>query len=198
MRLVNHTQGSDEWHAWRRGGIGGSDIAAIMGISPYKDVTRQSILEYKLGAPSQVSTFAMARGNRLEPLGRQWACESLGAMYRQACGEHDEYPWARCSFDGIGRADIIEVKAPDWETHDNVMSGRCPLYFEVQLQWAMFVSGLDVGHLITVSDNEKFGGVTFASVRVSADRWLQHECFMAAREFMRCINEAHRRPTAAS
>ena len=40
-------QGSTEWHAWRRGVIGASDAATIMGENPWASARR--LMEEKLG-----------------------------------------------------------------------------------------------------------------------------------------------------
>ena len=56
-----------EWHERRRKGIGGSDIAAIAGISPYK--TARDVWAEKTGRTSpQPPTPAMKRGTALEVL----------------------------------------------------------------------------------------------------------------------------------
>ena len=59
-----------EWLDWRRRGIGGSDVAAIMGISPFR--TARDIYYDKLGIAAvdedKGNWVAMEMGNLLEDL----------------------------------------------------------------------------------------------------------------------------------
>ena len=73
------SQDGDAWHEFRAGGIGSSDIAAIMGKSPYK--TAADVYYEKCGLSEQFQTAAMKRGKEKEaealdfynydPLGRE-------------------------------------------------------------------------------------------------------------------------------
>lgn len=44
--LVELSQGTPEWHEWRKNGIGGSDATVVEGISPYR-TPRQLFYEKK-------------------------------------------------------------------------------------------------------------------------------------------------------
>ena len=67
MRIVDLTQRSPEWDAWRRGGIGGSDTPAIVG-DGFLDP--QELAAVKLGLMQVEVTDRMKRGTRLEPRAR--------------------------------------------------------------------------------------------------------------------------------
>jgi len=65
---------NEAWHEKRRKGIGGTDVAAIMGINQYKtalDVYRQKTEKLE---PTPMNK-AMAMGIRLEPMIAQWVAE---------------------------------------------------------------------------------------------------------------------------
>jgi putative phage-type endonuclease len=65
----------------RRSGIGGSDIAAILGLSPYAtplDVFRSKVENYV-----QSDSWAFRRGRLLEPVVAQIYAEETGAMLRE-------------------------------------------------------------------------------------------------------------------
>ena len=66
----------DKWLEIRRSGIGGSDIAGIMGISPWS--TPLAVYCDKVGLrPPQDPTVAMEFGTRMEPTLRKWAEDEL-------------------------------------------------------------------------------------------------------------------------
>jgi putative phage-type endonuclease len=59
--------GSDEWHAARKDGIGGSEIAAVLGLSPWESAF--SLYHRKRGlVPPRESNTEMEAGRRLEPV----------------------------------------------------------------------------------------------------------------------------------
>lgn len=56
---------SPEWHAARKGRVGGSDIGAVIGVSPFE--TRTQLLHRKAGLlEPKKQTAAMSNGHRLE------------------------------------------------------------------------------------------------------------------------------------
>ena len=59
----------NEWLEWRKQGIGGSDVAAILGISPFR--TARDLYYDKLGIAvenDESNWVGMEMGNLLEPL----------------------------------------------------------------------------------------------------------------------------------
>jgi putative phage-type endonuclease len=66
-RVLGHFEpGSEEWHAARRSGVGGSEIAAVMGLSPYE--SRFSLWHRKQGLVGPVEESApMYWGKQHEP-----------------------------------------------------------------------------------------------------------------------------------
>lgn len=67
-KLITRAEpGTDEWHAARSLGIGGSEIAAVVGLSPYESPF--SLWHKKKGnLPGQTTSAAMSWGNILEPV----------------------------------------------------------------------------------------------------------------------------------
>lgn len=95
----------DRWHEWRRGGIGGSDIAALLGLSMYASPT--SLFYEKTGAfdddEPEPDTARQRIGKRMETV---LAAEfnditGLFVVGDQTWCEHPAYPWARCTVDGF-------------------------------------------------------------------------------------------------
>lgn len=93
----------DAWLEWRRGGLGGSDIAAIVGLSRYASPT--SIYFDKLGLLERDDDESQRQriGKRLESV---LAAEfndmtGLHVVGQQTMCQHPDYPWARCTVDGF-------------------------------------------------------------------------------------------------
>lgn len=187
MRIIDLVQGSQEWLEWRRGGIGGSDIPAILGISPYKDATPESVRLSKRGQEPALN-FQMMRGTRLEPKVRNLIGYRHGRIYEPICIEHEEHPWARASLDGLDPAKIsmIEIKCPNYLIHDQILCGFVPEYFLVQCQWQMFVAGMVSCTFVSFNDGKRFSeSKHLAEIEVQSSPRPQQEIFEAAEKFWR-------------
>ncbi len=167
MNKVTHTQGSDAWKAWRRQGIGGSDISAIVGLSPYTDHDRASVLREKVTGVERVQNGAMYRGTVLEPHARLAYQQRQLCMAPPACVEMDGCPWARVSLDGLcsngaalstERVEwALELKCPDWKTHDAALHAEyVPDHFRAQIQWQLLVTGLERCDFASFNPSEDF------------------------------------------
>lgn len=141
----------DEWLAWRRAGIGASDIAGILGLSPW--ASPYSVWADKMGLVDDDATEAMEMGQIMEPaidrlFFRRTGLHVVGQQQR--C-QHPELPWARATIDGR------VVESPEWDgdpltalgnheaktTSDSVAkwADEIPIQYLCQIQWQMFVTG---------------------------------------------------------
>src|ERR1700676_1944306 len=115
MKLIRLTQGSAPWLAWRQDGIGGSDAAAILGVSPYEDATRANLLREKVTRTEREANYPMRRGTRLEPVARALYQRVALCVAEPVCVEHSQADWMRVSLDGLChdiRPDCREM--PQW------------------------------------------------------------------------------------
>lgn len=114
MQIVNLTQGTQEWLDWRARGVSATDIPTILGKNPYK--TQYQLWLEKTGranAPDLSGNPNVQRGNRLEPLAREFCEERDDEILLPVCGEHSELPYIRASFDGLSsNGEPYEFKAP--------------------------------------------------------------------------------------
>jgi putative phage-type endonuclease len=171
--------GSDEWHAARKHGLGGSEIAAVLGLSPWE--SRFSLWHRKMGLASPiVMTDAMHWGNVLEPVIRdEWNRRHDGEMFAQAAGtwSHYQHPWMVANPDGIVRRyirpsvaqvdSLLEVKTSrDADGWGEPGTDEIPIYYRTQALWYLDVFGLDVCHFAVL-----IGGSDYREYRVeySAD-----------------------------
>ena len=187
-------QGSPAWKTWRREGIGGSDIATILGLSPFEDATRENLIREKVDGWEKERNWAMTRGTRMEPTARGAYCRERKCTARPVCVEHDSVSWARVSLDGLcsaiagaARANltwILELKCPNWQTHSMALAGYVPDYYECQCQWQLWVAGLHHCEFASFTEHSRFDQDNRVGiVELTADNGRQMEILQAASEF---------------
>lgn len=192
MRLIQHIQGTPEWLAWRRDGIGGSDVANLLGVSPFDDATPECLFAEKVFGHTRPTNFAMRRGNRLEPVAREWFERKRGHKFPPVCVEHSDASWMRASLDGLAYvpgpghlfAELAEIKAPNWKVHDAALAGFVPDYYRVQVQWQLLVTGAELCWFVSVTEHSRFLlDQQLAVVKVYADAEEQARLHTAAEAF---------------
>jgi putative phage-type endonuclease len=145
----------------RRSGIGGSDVAAILGKSTFfktaVDVWREKLGEvnYEEMSPCDPKTASRCWGKILEePIIKEYEKEKRidvirGKEYGQIV--HPEYPWLIANIDGIAktkeRGDVLlEVKNWDHDMYEKwgeEGSDQIPLDYTFQVQHYLNVTGLN-------------------------------------------------------
>lgn len=142
-RIVELEQGTPDWHAWRRQGLGASDAPVIMGENPWK--TRSQLLEDKCGfVRDRAPNAAMMRGTALEPEARRRFAEVVGTPVVPVCVEQRDDPWLRASVDGLAPDGslVVEIKCGQ-SVYTSTAATRCvPNYYRGQLQHILAVTGL--------------------------------------------------------
>lgn len=133
---------SPEWHAWRAGGIGGSDAPVIgyaSGINS-KATWMRGQSELWLVKTGQItlpsfSNWATERGRQGEEPARRAFEEATGIILSPMFGEMDAHPPTRASFDGVDfyRTTIGEIKCPGKEIHEEARKGIAPDYYVTQM-----------------------------------------------------------------
>lgn len=190
------TPGSDEWHAARANGIGGSEIAAVLGLSPHE--SRFSLWHRKKGLIGPVEESPQMRwGKKHEPticdefaeLHPEWVVHA-SPTYRSA-----GRAWQIANPDrllyGAGSEEpsaLLEAKtAYDDEGWGEEGTDQIPVWYRAQCLWYLDVLGVDRCHvavLIGLSDYREY------VVEYDAD-----EAYMmrvAAAEFMRTLAAGER------
>lgn len=151
-----------EWLAYRMKGIGGSDVAAICGLSPWKSAVQVYLEKVGLGVDTEENS-AMRWGKLLEPvIAEQFSRETgLGIRREAAILQHPVDDWALANVDFIlsdprtEAPGILEVKntsaylAKAWEDDD------APQHYTLQLQWYMYVTGLTWGYFAPLIGGNK-------------------------------------------
>lgn len=203
MRVVRLAQGTLPWHQWRHEGLGGSDVAAVLEVSPYEGCTPEDVFAEKILFRPKEPTFAMRRGTKLEPIARDLFERRTGWRFQPCCVEHDDEPWIRASLDGLGQefvngVELLEIKAPKWQDHDGILAGIVPEWFLVQCQWQLLATGADVCHLVSFNDGGPFAGKDqLAHVVIEADPERQAAILDVARMFWERVTTARQQRSAA-
>lgn len=170
------------WLNERRKGIGGSDVAAIIGISPW--VTPLDVYEQKLGiAPPSEETEAMYWGTALEPAIRQAYSDKTGYLVKkpETAFVHPKYSFMRANLDGIVLNDnrIAEFKtASSSNGWGEPGSDEIPDYYLTQVQHYMAVVDRPVCDVAVL-----IAGRDFSIYTVEADKELQEQIIEIESEF---------------
>lgn len=137
-----YIQGSQKWHEMRRRGIGSSDAAVIMGVSPWK--TPFQLWEEKLQINTEcIDNEAMKHGRDNEENARK-EFERQNNLVVFQCVKHkrgQEFLFA--SLDGMDMTDTVsvELKCPfKPAAHNIVLEGRISDHYYPQLQHQMMVT----------------------------------------------------------
>jgi len=153
--LVDTTQLTrPDWLAYRRRGIGGSDAAAVLGISPFR--TARDLYYDKLGvvtADDQENWVALEVGTLLEPLVARIFAKKTGLkIYQRKCMfQHPEHPWMLADLDYLvdlpdGKTAILEIKTTNYNAQGKWWYNGMeivPVYYESQGRHYMAVMNLD-------------------------------------------------------
>lgn len=144
-----------EWLAYRRRGIGGSDVATILGISPFR--TARDLYDDKLNIASAADDagnwVALEMGHLLEPLVARIFAKKTGLEVFQIkkMFQHPQYPFMLADVDYFvrlpnGKISILEIKTTNYNAKDHWWKDgeECvPVYYETQGRHYMTVMDID-------------------------------------------------------
>lgn len=146
--IVQLTQGSPEWLAYRRQMRNASESAAVLGVSPW--TTPYRLWLEKTGKAEAKATSAMQRGTDMEPAARAAYEDQTGLVMQPLVLQAGDYS---ASLDGMTLEGdlILEIKCPVRGTRSElwqeVLAGQVPEHYQVQVQHQLMVSGAQTAHL---------------------------------------------------
>ena len=133
---------NDEWEEIRHIGIGGSEAAVVLGISPYQ--TPAGLYYSKVGAPSvgkQKENWSLKRGHVLEPYIIDTFCAITGAevIPESRMLGNRKYPLCTANIDAIvrftdGRLFVFEAKSTIKGNWPAWASGKIPHHYIPQMR----------------------------------------------------------------
>jgi putative phage-type endonuclease len=162
LKYPDLEQGSDEWHLWRKQGIGASEAPMVLGISPYKSIHK--LWQEKTGAIEEKDgyNYVFEKGKEIEAKARAYFELMNDKDCPPMCMDIDEFPMLRCSLDGYNEKEnfALEIKY----VGKDAMSDEIPAHHIAQLQHQMMVCGATDITYIRSND-----GVTFKTDVIKRD-----------------------------
>tara|TARA_R110000765_G_scaffold426445_1_gene542100 strand:- start:3387 stop:4391 length:1005 start_codon:yes stop_codon:yes gene_type:complete len=165
-----------DWLALRQSGIGGSDIAAIIGVSPY--ATAYDIYQSKTQPVNEDSNEFAYWGTVLEDVVAREFSKRNGLKIQNVnfLMRHPEHHWAIANIDRaiinrdvsgnvrfkdgkLTTDQIVEIKTAseyvgkNWGLEE---SDEVPDQYQCQAQWYMGVTGVDVCHMAVLIGGNKY------------------------------------------
>lgn len=208
MLIREHYDNRKDWLKARHYGIGASDAAAILGLSPWR--SNLQLWQDKTGAPKEtdsVNNEAVSLGNRLEDPVRRIFIAKHPEMelkhYPYDILYQEETPWLRATLDGeiteteTGRKGIYEgktatcIKRADWAK----WSGGIPENYLVQCIWQLKATGYEFVYLTAFLMNMERDRCEYREYILERSECLEDMEYVteAGVEFWKCV-EAGKMP----
>lgn len=161
----------------RQTGIGGSDIAAILGLSQFK--TALDVYSAKLSLQGEKQAEHLYWGHALEPaIAARFSEETGYPILRQPeIKRHPQHDWAIANADGLildrethAPIGILEIKTSSaykskaWSEDD---PEKIPIEYTAQVQWYLEIFDLDMAYLAVL-----IGGNQYRHYPIQRDREL--------------------------
>jgi len=165
---VAQSDDEDGWLLARTKGIGGSDVGAICGVSPFSSA--RQIYMSKTGQmqgalkPNKASIERMHFGTTLEPIVADEYVRQTGKkiVVLNATMAHKDYPWALANVDRLIVNDdgkpigILECKTTSEYMNSEWQSGEILESYIYQLNWYLWILGLEHGAFACLVGGNKF------------------------------------------
>lgn len=184
----------EDWQEYRRNqkGIGGSEVATILGLNPYKSAFTLWLEKTGQIEPQGVNNEYVEWGNILEPVIRTKFAEETGfEVYEYPYViQHDEHDFMVANIDGIvvdpafnGEKGVLEIKTANERMKDSWAEGP-PNHYMLQIQH--YLATLDFSYAYVAC---LIGGHHFKYFLIERDEYVIDKIISAEREFMRMIEE---------
>ena len=176
-RRVIKAEKTKEWHELRKTGIGGSEVASIVGLSPWRSAVSLWAEKTGLLPREEIKNDAVEWGVRLEAVVLDKLEDEhpeLKVFRNVGSWTHSERQWQISNPDAIfeqdGKYGIIEVKTAAYE--DDWKAGGewvCPAYYETQVQWYLQTFGFDRAIVAVLFAGRKYVEIEVASRALEQD-----------------------------
>lgn len=154
----------DQWLAWRKKGIGGSDVAAALGISPYR--TARELYYDKIGIEPVVEgrdmSITFEIGHLLENVVAEIFAKKTGmTVYEDhMMYQHPLFPFMIADVDRFvrqpdGKKAILECKTAHYDVQYLWANGAVPRHYELQVRHYMAVMNIDIAYIACLFSNNE-------------------------------------------
>lgn len=149
-----------EWLEDRRKGIGGSDVATILGLNKYKSVYQLWLEKTDQIEVTSAQSEAAYWGNTLEEVVAEEFSKRTGKKVRRRnrVFEHSKYPFLRANIDRdiVGENAILECKTANQHLANEWDEDEIPIHYICQVQHYMNVLNLDYVYIAVLIGGQKF------------------------------------------
>ena len=134
--------------------VGGSDVAAIFGVSPWTSPLELWLIKKGRMKPKEKENAAQLQmGHLLEPIAAYWYQAKTGNMVSDDTNlyQHADHPYALANFDrrysraSDGEPGILECKSCTFHKAEDWSEDAIPLYYELQLRFYLAVADVEYG-----------------------------------------------------
>ncbi|MEU9470489.1 lambda-exonuclease family protein [Streptomyces avermitilis] len=176
----------EEWHAVRKAGIGGSDIAAICGLNPWTSPLEIWLKKTGQTVPPRVDEVlseAAENGHDLEPFVASRFTKKTGLPIFENPGtlRLPDIPWALVNLDRTTEEDglpgVVELKTRSSYALNDWLE-ETPVDVQVQTQWQLLLTGWSFGYTAAL-----IGGQRTIVHRIERDEQLIDDLLAIGAEF---------------
>jgi len=171
----------------RKGFIGGSDIASVMGKSRWKTPLHLWAEKTGIVEPDDLSNVeAVQLGSELEDFVAKKFEKASGLKVRRAPQYYTnkDHPFMRCQVDRLiqGKDELLECKTcsawkvKEWEGED------IPTEYILQVMWQLGITGRKIGWIAVL-----IGGQKFLHKRIDFDKEMYNNMVTSAVDFWDCV-----------
>ena len=182
----------EDWQAYRekQKGIGGSDVATILGLNPYKSLFTLWLEKTGQIEPPVLNNEYIEWGNILEPVIREKFAKETGFEVEENHWVmlHDQHDFMVANVDGevtdpqfAGKKGVLEIKTAGERMRDQWENGP-PNHYMLQLQHYLAVLDYSYGYVAVL-----IGGNTFKYYLVERDDYVIDNIIQAEAEFMEMV-----------
>lgn len=180
-----------DWQNYRgtQQGIGGSEVATILGVNPYKSRFELWLEKTGQSPRANVDNQFVEWGNLLEPVIRDKFRKETGftVMKSNFVLQHDTHDFMIANLDGIvldpnfGGRGVLEIKTTS-EHNKKQWEDGCPIHYMAQIQHYLCVTGYEYAYCVVL-----IGGSTFKYFLIERDDYIIDTIIREEMEFMRQV-----------
>ena len=169
--------------------LGGSDIAAVMGMSRWKTPLKLWAEKTgKLPLPDLSDVEAVELGTDLEEFVAKKFTQKTGKAVRRSPKyyQHPDYPYMVAHVDRLvtGTDELLECKTASFFKKDEWENDDIPQEYILQVMWYLGITGRKIGHIAVL-----IGGQSFKYKQIEFDSELFETMVDAAKEFWQHVKD---------
>ena len=153
--------------------VGGSDVAAIFGVSPWTTPLELWLIKKGRIKPQEKNNAnQLQMGHLLEPIAAYWYEQLSGNKVMEDTNlyQHADHPYALANFDrrftrtSDGEPGILECKSCTYHKAGDWAEDSIPIYYELQLRFYLAVADVNIGAFSTVWGNNPDNDVAMPEI----------------------------------